>query len=214
MIDETSRPLRFDGRGYAAFLFDMDGTMIDSTLVAERIWSEWAERNGADASALLAAVHGVRAVDTVRRFARAGTDAEAEAIRLTEAEIAAVDGILPVPGIEAFIAMLPADRWAVVTSAPRALAEARFRAAGLPVPATMVAAEDVRRGKPDPEGYLNAAALLGVAIGACLVFEDAPAGIAAAKAAGADVVAVGGQVDAEGCVASIMDYRGGRVSAQ
>lgn len=207
MTSKTSPPLRFGGRDYAAFLFDMDGTMIDSTRVAERIWRDWAERNGADAAALLAAVHGVRAVDTIRRFAREGTDIEAEAIRLTEAEIAAVDGILPVPGIEAFVAALPAERWAVVTSAPRALAEARFRAAGLPVPATMVAAEDVRHGKPDPEGYLKAAALLGVAIGECLVFEDAPAGIAAAQAAGADVVVVGGQVDADGCVAAIADYR-------
>lgn len=207
MISKTSQPLRFGDRDYAAFLFDMDGTMIDSTRVAERIWREWAVRNGADATALLAAVHGVRAVDTIRRFARAGTDAEAEAIRLTEAEIAAVDGILPVPGIGAFVAALPAGQWAVVTSAPRALAEARFRAAGLPVPATMVAAEDVRHGKPDPEGYLKAASLLGVAIGECLVFEDAPAGVAAARAAGADVVAVGGQVDAEGCVAAIIDYR-------
>lgn len=207
MTKKTSQPLRFVGRDYAAFLFDMDGTMIDSTRVAERIWGEWAERNGADAEALLAVVHGVRAVDTIRRFAREGTDADAEAIRLTEAEIAAVDGIQPVPGIAAFIAALPRERWAVVTSAPRALAEARFRAAGLPIPTTMVAAEDVRRGKPDPEGYLKAATLLDVPVGECLVFEDAPAGIAAAKAAGADVVAVGGQVDAEGCVAAIVDYR-------
>ncbi len=207
MTRKTSPPLRFGGRDYAAFLFDMDGTMIDSTRVAERIWRDWAERNGADAAALLAAVHGVRAVDTIRRFAREGTDIEAEAIRLTEAEIAAVDGILPVPGIEAFVAALPAERWAVVTSAPRALAEARFRAAGLPVPAMMVAAEDVRHGKPDPEGYLKAAALLRVAIGECLVFEDAPAGIAAAQAAGADVVVVGGQANADGCVAAIADYR-------
>ena len=207
MTSKTTPPLQFGGRDYAAFLFDMDGTMIDSTRVAERIWGDWAERNGADAAALLAAVHGVRAVDTIRRFAREGTDIEAEAVRLTEAEIAAVDGILPVPGIEAFVAALPAERWAVVTSAPRALAEARFRAAGLPVPETMVAAEDVRHGKPDPEGYLKAAALLGVAIGECLVFEDAPAGIAAAQAAGADVVVVGGQVDADGCVAAIADYR-------
>lgn len=207
MTDTTELPLEFNGRRYAAFLFDMDGTMIDSTAVAERIWGDWAARNGADVAALLAAVHGVRAVDTIRRFAREGTDVDAEAIRLTEAEIDAVDGILPVPGIGDFIAKLPANRWAVVTSAPRALAERRFGAAGLPVPATMVAAEDVHRGKPDPEGYLKAAALLGVPIGDCLVFEDAPAGIAAAKAAGADVVVVGGHSDAEGCAGAITDYR-------
>jgi sugar-phosphatase len=199
--------LEFNGRTYAAFLFDMDGTMIDSTTVAERVWSEWAVRNGVDPAALLAVVHGVRAEDTIRRFAREGADIDAETARLTQAEIAAVDGILAVPGIEAFIANLAADQWAVVTSAPRDLAVRRFEAAGLPVPPTMVTAEDVERGKPDPEGYLKAAARLGVPIGECLVFEDAPAGIAAGRAAGADVVVVGGHASAEGCLAAIADYR-------
>lgn len=207
MTRTTKPPLQFNGRAYAAFLFDMDGTMIDSTVVAERVWSDWAVRNGVDAAALLAAVHGVRAEDTIRRFARDGMDIDAETAGLTAAEIAAADGIYAVPGVAAFIADLDPAQWAVVTSAPRALAERRFEAAGLPVPATMVTAEDVGHGKPDPEGYLKAAALLGVPIGECLVFEDAPAGIAAGLAAGADVVVVGGHASAEGCLAAIADYR-------
>jgi sugar-phosphatase len=207
MTRTTKPPLQFRGRAYAAFLFDMDGTMIDSTVVAERVWSDWAARNGVDAAALLAAVHGVRAEDTIRRFARDGMDIDAETARLTAAEIAAADGIYAVPGVAAFIANLDPAQWAVVTSAPRALAVRRFEAAGLPVPLTMVTAEDVTRGKPDPQGYLKAAALLGVPIGECLVFEDAPAGIAAGLAAGADVVVVGGHASAEGCLAAIADYR-------
>ena len=97
-------------------------------------------------------------------------------------------------GIHAFIEALDPGTWAIVTSAPRALAEVRLRAVNLPIPEVMITAEDVQRGKPDPQGFLLGAQRLGVSIGECLVFEDSPAGVAAAKAAGAHVAIVGGLV--------------------
>jgi sugar-phosphatase len=136
------------GQGFAAFLFDMDGTILNSIAAAERIWANWATANGLDPQMVLAAVHGVRAVDTIRRFAPAGTDIEAEAHRITLAEIDDVEGIVEVPGACEFLRALPADRWAVVTSAPRTLALRRMAAGGLPIPDVLVTAEDVQRGKP------------------------------------------------------------------
>ena len=176
------------GRGYGAFLFDMDGTLIDSIPAAIRVWTRWAERHGVDPAVLLDAMHGVRAIDTIRRFAGPGVDAEAEAVLLTQDEIDDVEGVSALPGAAAFLAGLPSDRWAIVTSAPRALAERRLSAAGLRPPPTLVTAEDVVRGKPAPDGFLLAAEQLEVAIGDCLIWEDSPAGIAAAEASGGDVV--------------------------
>ena len=108
-----------------------------------------------------------------------GIDPEAEARRINRIEIDTVDGVAAIAGADAFLRGLPADRWAVVTSAPRALALARIAAAGLPLPRVLIASEDVRKGKPDPEPFLRGAAALGVAPEDCLVFEDAPAGVAA-----------------------------------
>ena len=142
---------------FAAVLFDMDGTILSSIGIAERIWAGWAESHGIDPAELLPTIHGVRAVETISRIDLPGIDAEAEAERITQAEIAAMDGIEPIPGVAAFIGSLPTDRWVVVTSAPRALAERRIEAAGLPMPAILIAAEDVTVGKPAPDGYLLAA---------------------------------------------------------
>ena len=105
-----------------------------------------------------------------------------------------VEGVIVIEGIGAFIERIEAGTWAVVTSATRALAEVRMRAAKIPIPEVMITAENVQRGKPDPEGFLLAATRLGVSISDCLVFEDSPAGVAAAKAAGAHVAIVGGHV--------------------
>lgn len=183
-------PIRFRARSFAAFLFDMDGTILSSIVAAERVWSAWALRHGLDVAAFLPTIHGVRAADTIRNLALPGVDADAEADALTLAEIEDVAGIDAIAGAAAFLASLPADRWAIVTSAPRALALRRIEAAGLPMPALLVTADDVSHGKPAPDCFLLAAERLGQPIADCLVFEDTPAGIAAAEAAGASVIVV------------------------
>jgi mannitol-1-/sugar-/sorbitol-6-phosphatase len=189
----------FRNQTYAAFLFDMDGTLLDSSAVVERVWRRWAEKHGIDSDVLMKAMHGVRAEDTVRRFAKPGMDVATENEWILRAELGDVEGLVPLEGIGLFIGSLAAREWAVVTSATLELATVRIRAAKLPSPEVMITAEDVKRGKPDPEGFLLAAKRLGVRIEDCLVFEDSPAGVAAARASGAHVAVVGGHVaDNEG----------------
>jgi sugar-phosphatase len=175
---------------YRAFLFDMDGTVLNSIAAAERIWAAWALRHGVDVDTFLPTIHGVRAIDTINRLALPGVDAEAEAAFITEAEIEDVEGIIEVPGAANFLKSLPVNQWAIVTSAPKALALRRMAAAGIPQPLVMVTAEDVSAGKPDPAGYRLAAKRLGVEPADCLIFEDATVGILAAEAAGAGLIVV------------------------
>ncbi|MGH8386468.1 MAG: HAD-IA family hydrolase [Pseudomonas sp.] len=175
---------------YRAFLFDMDGTILTSIAAAERVWATWALRHGVDVETFLPTIHGARAIDTIKRLALPGVDAEAEAAWITEAEIEDVEGVEEVAGAAAFLRSLPAHQWAIVTSAPRTLALRRMAAAGIAEPGVMVTAEDVSVGKPDPAGYRLAARRLGVEITDCLVFEDATVGILAAQAAGADLLIV------------------------
>lgn len=175
---------------YRAFLFDMDGTLLNSIAAAERVWSIWAQRHDLDVAAFLATIHGARAIDTITRQALPGVDPEAEAQWITEAEINDVEGVIAIPGAVAFLNDLPGDQWALVTSAPRALALRRLQAAGITPPAVLVTAEDVATGKPDPACYLLGAQRLGVPVEECLVFEDATVGIRAGEAAGADVMVV------------------------
>jgi len=177
-------------RAFGAFLFDMDGTVLNSIAAAERIWAAWAVRHGVDVETFLPTIHGVRAIDTITRLNLPGVDAEAQAAFITEAEIADVEGIVEIPGAAAFLNSLPKDRWAMVTSAPRDLALRRMAAAGIPAPAVMITAEDVQAGKPDPAGYLLAAKRLGLEARDCLIFEDAAVGIQAAEAAGAPLMII------------------------
>ncbi|MFL6700467.1 MAG: HAD-IA family hydrolase [Vitreoscilla sp.] len=192
IIDECFFLNRSDlpSRAFAAFLFDMDGTILTSIASAERVWARWARRHGVDVATFLPTIHGMRAVETVARLNLPGVDARAEAAVIAREEMDDLEGIEPIAGVAAFLASLPADRWAVVTSAPRELARRRIEAAGLAMPPMLIAAEDVTQGKPAPDCFLLAAARLGVRASDCLVFEDAPAGIAAAQAAGASVLVI------------------------
>ncbi len=180
----------FEGKTFAAFLFDMDGTILSSIDSAERVWSAWAVRHGLDVAAFIPTMHGRRALDTVLAQNLPGIDAQAEADGVLAAEMEDLEGVHALPGAAAFLAALPAHRWAIVTSATRDLARVRLGAAGLVAPDTFVTAEDIERGKPEPDGYLLAAARLGVAIEDCLVFEDAAAGILAGERSGASVLVI------------------------
>src|SRR3954471_11980387 len=106
----------FRNRSYAAFLFDMDGTMLDSSAVVDRVWGYWAKKHGVDAVKLLANVHGVRAEDTIRRFAGDRVNVAAETQWILEAEVKDVDGVVAIEGINAFIDRLALGTWAIVTS--------------------------------------------------------------------------------------------------
>jgi sugar-phosphatase len=175
---------------YAAFFFDMDGTLTNSLVSAERVWGRWAASQGLNVPEFLPTIHGRRTIDTISALGIPGLDAEAESRKITEGEIEDLEGVVEIAGARHFLESLKGARWAIVTSAPRALAEARVRAAHLPNPPLIVASEDVRAGKPNPAPYLLAAEKLGVKISDCLIFEDAPAGIAAAKASGADLLVI------------------------
>lgn len=177
-------------REYDAFLFDMDGTLLNSIAVVERVWREWAVDNGIEPNAFLQRIHGMRASEVVRREAIPGLDIQEQADMLLQKEMEDVEGILQIPQAASFLEKLPAGKWAIVTSAARALAELRLAAAGLTPPPVMICAEDVVNGKPDPEGYRKAAEKLGVAPENCVVFEDAPAGIQAGESMGATVVVI------------------------
>ena len=172
-----------------AVLLDMDGTLMDSTEYVVRHWRIWSERHHFDLDRVLEFSHGRPTLETMKLVAPHLASVE-EARRLEAAETADQDGIKPVRGALPFVEALPADRWAVVTSAPRRMARERLRRAGIPVPPALVCSDDVQKGKPDPEPYLRAAGLLRVAPERCLVFEDAPAGIESARSAGMEVVGV------------------------
>lgn len=172
-----------------AILFDIDGTLVDSTPAVIRTWQAWASRRGLDAEAILRVSHGRRSEDTVAQFLPI-EQRRAAVAELEQLELADLGDVVALPGTRSLLSGLPAGRWAAVTSGSRRLMRARLAAAGLPLPDVLIAAEDVTAGKPDPEGYLKAAAALGFSARRCLVVEDAPAGIAAGTAAGASTLAV------------------------
>jgi sugar-phosphatase len=175
---------------FRAILFDMDGTMLTSIAASERVWSAWARKHGLNVETFLPTIHGVRPIETLQRLNLPGLDLAEEVRALESAEIEDLKDIEAIAGIAAFLHSLPADRWAIVTSATKELAARRLAAAGLPMPPLLVSSEDIRFGKPAPDGFLLAADRLGQPIEACLVFEDSAAGIQAAEAAGAAVVVI------------------------
>lgn len=174
-----------------AVLFDSDGVLVDSHPQVVAAWRMICDRYGLDAEELLPSLVGVRAGDTLGRYLDGDRLAAAVAELETEEVRTAADTVA-VPGAPEFVASLPRDRYAFVTSAAMALAVARWRGAGIEPPSVVVAADDVSRGKPDPEPFLVGARRLGVDPAQCVVFEDSISGGRAARAAGATVIAVGG----------------------
>jgi len=172
-----------------AILFDLDGVLIDSTACIARHWREWAGQHGLEVAAIMQVAHGIRTVETIRLVAP-HLDAEEEAARFTASEVVDTEGVVEIEGASVLLNALPADVWAVVTSGSKELATVRLRRAGLPIPRTLVTADDVKKGKPAPEPYLVAAKRIGVAAARCAVVEDALAGIEAAHAAGMQVIAI------------------------
>ena len=205
-----SDALQFTAR---ALLFDMDGTLVDSTDVVEVAWRRFAGQHGLDADALLADVHGMRAEESIRRWAPPGTDVAAAVEDLTAFEIREADKTRAIGGAVDFINAVPLASHALVTSATLALAVARMKGAGIRMPQLVVSAEDVPHGKPAPDVYLLAAELLDVAPTECVVFEDAEAGIRAGLAAGMRVIVVGDHVsETTAGLPRIESYRGAAVS--
>lgn len=172
-----------------ALLFDLDGVLVDSRAVVERTWRRWAARHGLDAEPLLAVAHGRRTRDTLKAMVP-HLDPAREVAWLDAAELEDLEGVVAIGGAVQLLEALGDGGWAIVTSCGRELARRRLEHAGLPLPELLVTSEDVERGKPAPDGYLLAARRLGVDAASCLVFEDAPPGIAAAGAAGCTVVAL------------------------
>ena len=172
-----------------ALLFDMDGVLVDSTPAVTRVWSQWARERGFDPQKIVHRVHGRPSLTSIREFLP-DADHEAENREIERREILDVDGVVPLPGVLDFLASLPSDRWTIVTSGTKPLADVRIRAAHISPPARFITAQDITIGKPDPEPYLKGAALLGFAAKDCVVVEDASAGVRSAKAAGARVIAV------------------------
>jgi sugar-phosphatase len=172
-----------------AVLFDMDGTLVDSRIACENLLRNWAVRHGLDTELVSAAAQGRTNRDIVREFTP-HLPAIEEGSRLDQEELLYREGNVAVPGAVEIISALPAGSWALVTSASKRVAEMRLECAGLPRPGVLISSDDVCQGKPDPEGYLMAAAQLGVPPQRCLVIEDTPAGLEAAGLAGMQVLAI------------------------
>ncbi len=207
MLGLTSRVL---ARTFQAVLFDMDGTLVDSVSAVDRCWSRWAREYGLPGGRLELA-HGVPSRQVLAAVVRPA-DLDAAVRRIEELEVADVDGVTLLPGAARVLASLPPGRAAIATSCTRPLAQARIAASGLAVPSVVVTASDVAVGKPEPAPFLLAARLLGVDPADCLVVEDAPAGVTAARAAGCTSLAVltthpRERLEADAAVASLAEVR-------
>jgi len=201
-----------------AYLLDMDGTLVNSDAVVERCWRKWAAEVGIDPEEALRLAHGRQGHDVMALLLPERSPAEnlADDERMLDWERNDTEGVVPVPGARALLDALAGQRipHALVTSADVPLAVARMAAAALPYPAVRVTAESVAAGKPDPEGFLRAAADLGVDPEDCVVFEDSEAGIAAGHAAGMQVVGVGERAAAYSPDFLVPDLNGVRIVAR
>jgi sugar-phosphatase len=166
----------------------MDGVLINSTPAVARVWRGWAIEHGFDPEKVVTRAHGRPSLTTIREYLP-HADHAAENREVERREIADLEGVIPLPGALQLLADLPSDRWTIVTSCTRPLAEVRIQAAGLPLPKKLITSNDITLGKPHPEPYLKGASVLGFPPTECIVLEDVPAGVRAGKAAGAKVIA-------------------------
>jgi mannitol-1-/sugar-/sorbitol-6-phosphatase len=178
-----------------AIIFDLDGVLVDSQAITERHLRSWADRHGVALAELLALHHGRTTAETLRAVAP-HLDAEHEAQMLESGEAGDLHGLAAFPGASRLIAELAEHPWAIATSCKRETACSRLQHLGLACPRVLITAEDVTNGKPSPEPYVLAARRLGLPPSACVVIEDAPAGVASARAAGARVIAVASSLPA------------------
>ena len=172
-----------------AVLFDLDGVLVDSTPAVARVWTGWALEHGFDPDSVVRMAHGRTSLATIQELLP-NADHAAEDRDVERREIEDVADVVPLPGALELLHSLPTDRWAMVTSGTRPLAEVRIRAAGLPLPKHFVTATDITHSKPHPEPYVLGARSVGFAPRDCVVLEDAPSGIRSGKSAGARVLAL------------------------
>ncbi len=170
-------------------LFDMDGVLISSIGSVVRCWRRWAAMYGIPNAETYEVPHGMRAIEIVKSL-RPDIDPIAGLRVIEDMEIEDTEDLKVLPGVKALLESLPPERWAIVTSATRRLMLGRLKVAGLPVPERIVSADEVERGKPDPEPYVRGAGLLGCRPEECVVVEDAPSGVGAGVAAGCKVLGV------------------------
>ncbi|OJT36386.1 sugar phosphatase [Serratia plymuthica] len=182
------------------FLFDLDGTLVDSLPAVERAWVNWAKRRGINPQDVLDFIHGKQAITSLRHFMPGESEAaiQQEFLLLEQVEAQDTDGVTALPGAVVLLARLNAldIPWAIVTSGSIPVATARRNAGGLPQPEVFITAEQVKHGKPQPDAYLLGAERLGLAPQDCVVVEDAAAGILSGLAAGCQVIAVNAPADA------------------
>ena len=169
-------------------MFDMDGVLIDSTPAVARVWRRWALEHDLDPETVVRMAHGRPSRTTIRELLPS-SDLDAEDREVERREMQDIEGVILLPGAERLLNSLPLERWTIVTSCTRPLAEVRLRAAGLPIPKDLITSSDVKNGKPHPEPYQKAASSLGFSASDCIVVEDTPAGVRAGRAAGAKVIA-------------------------
>jgi sugar-phosphatase len=198
--ESTAGPLRsyYDSRVHspfslecAAILFDLDGVLVNSAVCVERTWQQWALRHHLDPAHVIEIAHGRRTIETIR-LAAPHLPADEEATALEAGDSHTTEGIFEVPGARELLLRLPTNAWAIVTSGIRAVATLRIRLTQLSMPEILVCGDEITRGKPDPEGYLTAAKRLGISPADCVVVEDAPAGLGAARAGGMRSIGVSG----------------------
>ena len=194
----------------AAILFDLDGVLVDSAACVEKSWRDWSLKHGLDPERVLAVAHGRRTSETIPSVAPE-LNVQNEVAALAAIESVTTEGVLEVPGARALAESLPPNAWAIVTSGVRSVATLRIRHTGLPMPRVLVCADEIERGKPDPQGYLVAAERLGVQPAMCVVIEDTPPGLSAARAAGMRSIGIAGTYPPEAL--SSADYVVTRLAA-